>query len=151
MPSPPRSPSAPRLTIQPRELSSGRPLAVLAFAVMLVIIVRVGATLEPPATVSAVTIDNQAARTVQVDVTSVPAGTSEPDGWLPLGHALRRSTATFHEVIDQGDRWRFRFSYQGQVATVDMTRDELEAAAFAVSVPAELDRSLAAAGVPEAP
>ena len=113
--------------------------------------VRLGSMLETPDTIAAVSIENSGARTVQVDVASIPPGGTTPDGWLPLGHSLRDTTATFHQVIDQGDRWRFRFSHQGQEAVVDVSRAELEASGFTVAVPDSLDRALAAAGVPVAP
>lgn len=55
---------------------------------------------------------------------------------LPLTIVEPHRTAVTHDVIDQGDTWTFVFRTSGRtVATVKVSRDDLQRAHWRVSVP----------------
>jgi hypothetical protein len=68
-------------------------------------------------------------------------------GWVGLGRVTRESDRSFHEVLDQGDRWTFRFTYGDVEATTDVTRSDLEAAGWSIDVPGALGEAARAEGV----
>ena len=69
-------------------------------------------------------------------------------GWLVLTTVSPRSTIEVNEVIDQGDRWSFRFSYGTQEPVdVEVSRAELAEAGWQVEVPLELEEQLRAEGI----
>jgi hypothetical protein len=91
-----------------------------------------------PPTVERIEIVNPTDYDVAVDV-------SGPDrqGWLPLSVAEHRSSVTVSEVIDQGERWSFRFRHFGEaVGEISLSRDQLEANEWLVEIPAEVGERL---------
>ncbi len=100
-----------------------------------------------PNTVARITFENPTAYALDIEVSSGAAG-----GWTSAGSVRQRSTAEVSEVIDQGDVWVFRFDSQGASGgELRLSRTELEAAGWQVSVPAEVGARLAAAGAPPTP
>ncbi|MDQ4089069.1 MAG: hypothetical protein M3163_02010, partial [Actinomycetota bacterium] len=68
------------------------------------------------------------------------------------GFARQNATTEVHEVTDQGDVWVFRFDSQGATGgELRLTRAQLEASGWTVSIPAEVGRRLADAGAPPTP
>ncbi len=116
-------------------LGAGVAVAFLMLALM--------SAIEPPAHVSRITIDNPH----EWAATVVVAG-DETDGWMGLGTVERQASHTFEEVLDQGDQWRFRFSYGGaDGGEVAMSRSDLERRAWKVVVPDTFADRMRAAGV----
>jgi hypothetical protein len=100
-------------------------------------IVAVGMLLLARATVGGgvdhvtVRVDNRSALALQVDTIDA-AGAA-----VGLGSAAPKTLTTFQEVPDIGSRWTFVATYGGrQVHRVAMTRTELAARGWTVSIPA---------------
>jgi hypothetical protein len=74
------------------------------------------------------------------------AVSGEDEGVVAVGRVPRESERDFHAVLDQGDVWTFRFSYDGAVEEVQVRRDELEAAGWVVEVPPAFEAAVAATG-----
>lgn len=78
----------------------------------------------------------------------VEAGAPGGSGTVIIGTAERGSEVSFEDKIDQGDEWEFSFRYAGvDGGIVRMTRAELEAAGWRVSVPREVGDALVEAGL----
>lgn len=91
-----------------------------------------------PPTVERIEIVNPTDYDVAVDVSG-----ADSQGWLPLSIAEHGSSAIVREVVDQGERWRFRFRHFGEtVGEISMSRDELEATGWLVEIPAEVGERL---------
>jgi hypothetical protein len=76
----------------------------------------------------------------------------ESGGWLDLTTVEARETGEIREVIDQGSRWTFRFSYAHyDPVEVTVNKKDLIEAGWRVEVPIELEENLRAAGVPPPP
>lgn len=100
-----------------------------------------------PETVARITFENPTAYALDIEVSSGAAG-----GWTSAGSVRQRSTGEVSEVIDQGDVWVFRFDSQGASGgQLQLSRTELEAAGWRVSIPAEVGARLATAGAPPTP
>lgn len=70
------------------------------------------------------------------------------DAWLGLTTVPAHQTREVQQVVDQGDRWTFRFAYgPHEGVEVELTRDELVDAEWQVEVPAELEVNLREEGV----
>lgn len=99
-----------------------------------------GPFLRVPQSVDALTVSNPYRWHSEVDV-------GPPDGsrWVGLGRVSRESSRTFADVIDPGDQWVFRFAYSG-INTVELaiSRSELEAAGWKVTVPEDFSARLEA-------
>lgn len=118
---------------------------VLAGAVVLAAIILLAPLLRMPTRVSALTFDNP----TPYDVT-VESSQGGRDGWTPVGTVRAGSSATFDRVLDQGPRWVFRFSSQGQSGgRLERSRAQLDEAGWQVPIPAEVGDTLAANGAPE--
>ena len=88
-----------------------------------------------------VRVDNQSALALQVDTIDVAGGA------VGLGSAAPRTRTTFQEIPDIGRRWTFVATYGGrQVHRVAMTRAELAARGWTVSIPAAATVELEEAG-----
>jgi hypothetical protein len=88
-----------------------------------------------------VRVDNQAALVLQVDTIDA-AGAA-----VGLGSAAPKTLTTFQEIPDIGPRWTFVATYGGrQVHRVAMTRAELAARGWTVSIPATATTELEGAG-----
>lgn len=83
---------------------------------------------------------------VLVNETDYPATVAvrgETGGWLSLTMVTSNSTATVEQVMDQGDRWRFRFSYSvHEPVEVTLTRQSLVDTGWRVNVPIEFEQRL---------
>ena len=100
-----------------------------------------------PATVARITFENPTAYALDIEVSSGPGS-----GWTSAGSVRQKSTAEVTEVIDQGEVWLFRFDSQGSSGgELQLSRAELEAAGWRVSIPAEVGNRLAGAGAPPTP
>jgi hypothetical protein len=100
-----------------------------------------------PKTVGRITFENPTAYALDIEVSS-----GATSGWTSAGSVRQKSTAEVTEVIDQGDVWVFRFDSQGASGgELRLSRTELEAAGWRVSIPAEVGARLAAAGAPPTP
>jgi len=90
-----------------------------------------------------VRVDNQAALALQVDTIDA-AGTA-----VGLGSAAGKALTIFREIPDIGPRWTFVATYGGrQVHRVAMTKSELAARGWTVSIPATATTELERAGFP---
>jgi hypothetical protein len=88
-----------------------------------------------------VRVDNQAALALQVDTIDA-AGTA-----VGLGSADPKTLTTFQEIPDIGSRWTFVATYGGrQVHRVAMTKAELAARGWTVSIRATATTELEGAG-----
>jgi hypothetical protein len=73
-------------------------------------------------------------------------------GWMVVGVAEHGRTTVVEQVRDQGERWTFRFTGQGERAgQLRLTRDQLEAARWRLDVPAAVVAELRDRGVPPPP
>ena len=123
-------------------VSRGLGLAVAAVGLTFLVGLSSGS-----ATVSRITFENPTAYALDIEV-SPGTGT----GWTSAGSVRQKSTSEVHEVVDQGDVWLFRFDSQGATGgEVRLTRDELEASGWMVSIPAEVGTRLAETGAPPTP
>jgi hypothetical protein len=103
--------------------------ALVALLVLAPLVLVVTLTHGPPM-VGAVTVVNTSRAPVTVEVSD-----GDDSSVLPLGTVDVRSRLRFAQVLDQGDRWRFRYSVgPDQVGAVDLSRDELEQAGWEVTV-----------------
>jgi hypothetical protein len=86
-------------------------------------------------------VDNQAGLVLQVDTMDVSGAR------VGLGSAAAKTLTTFQEIPDIGPRWTVITSYGGrQVHRVTMTRTELAARGWTVSIPATATTELEEAG-----
>jgi hypothetical protein len=100
-----------------------------------------------PKTVGRITFENPTVYALDIEVSAGAAG-----GWTSAGSVRQKSTAEVTEVIDQGDVWVFRFDSQGASGgELRLTRAELEASGWRVSIPVEVGTRLAGAGAPPTP
>ena len=119
---------------------------VIGLAVVIGLTSLVGQT-SGPKTVARITFENPTAYALDIEVSSGAAG-----GWTSAGSVRQKSTAEVSEVIDQGDVWVFRFDSQGASGgELRLSRTELEASGWRVSVPPEVGARLTAAGAPPTP
>jgi hypothetical protein len=73
----------------------------------------------------------------------------EQDLWLPVTIVEAHTEDVAEQVIDQGDRWTFRFLYAGDpLEEVSLTRPELERSGWRVVIPPELGQRLRELGEP---
>jgi hypothetical protein len=115
----------------------------LLAALALVGLVSVSAFDRPLTFVDHIEIVNPTVFQVEVDVRSARARDTTGDGWMALGGIRRESRRTLDEILDQGERWTFRFSYGGVVAgEVTLGRAQIET----VTIPGEVAARLAEAG-----
>jgi hypothetical protein len=76
----------------------------------------------------------------------------ERDGWQLTARLGPGATRTIQDVLDQGDVWVFRFAGQGRAGgELEVTRQDLERAAWHLDIPAEVGDRLAAQGVAPTP
>jgi hypothetical protein len=121
-----------------------RPLWVVLAVLALFGFVAVSLLIPSPATVGHVTIKNGSEFDLNIDATS-----ASHDGWTPVGIALAHSDTDMRDVIDHGDVWVFRFTGQGHDAgELRITRADLAASNWSLTVPASVAQQLRDAGVP---
>ena len=114
-------------------------------AIIVVVAVLMAASLEwldEPNHVSRVTIANPSEYALDVAVTS-----GGRHGWLALSGVPVGATRDFHDVLDQGNTWVFSFRAQGRDGgEMSMTRADLEASGWNITVPGQVLDRLRAAG-----
>jgi len=121
-------------------------VVVVGLAVVIGLTTLVGLS-SGPKTVARITFENPTAYALDIEVSSGAAG-----GWTSAGSVRQKSTAEVSEVIDQGDDWVFRFDSQGASGgELRLSRTELEASGWRVSIPPEVGARLTAAGAPPTP
>jgi hypothetical protein len=123
-------------------------LDALAIVIAIAAVLIVGIfLLDGPARVKHLTVDNPTDYDVSIQLASSPDG-----AWLPFAVLGLHATREFHDVVDQGDTWVFRFRAQGQDAgDLTISRDDLAAAGWQVTVPANVTTQLQQLGVPTSP
>lgn len=102
--------------------------------------------LRLPSFVPVVTVVNPNDAELAIDI-----GGADGGGWLQLGTVAPDSTGRWQEVTDQGGQWVFRFRRIGDsrgFAQLQLSREELKAARWSVTVPARL---LTPSEVPRSP
>ena len=114
-------------------------------AIIVVVAVLMAASLElldEPNHVSRVTIANPSEYALDVAVTS-----GGRHGWLALSGVPVGATRDFHDVLDQGNTWVFSFRAQGRDGgEMSMTRADLDASGWNITVPGQVLDRLRAAG-----
>ena len=121
-----------------------RPLWVVLAVLALVGFVAVSLLIPSPGTVDHVTIKNDTEFDRNINATS-----ASHDGWTPVGIALAHADTNMREIIDHGDVWIFRFTGQGHDAgELRITRSDLAASNWSLTVPASVAQQLRDAGVP---
>ena len=114
-------------------------------AIIVVVAVLIAASLEwldEPNHVSRVTIANPSEYALDVAVTS-----GGRHGWLALSGVPVGATRDFHDVLDQGNTWVFSFRAQGRDGgEMSMTRADLDASGWNITVPGQVLDRLRAAG-----
>ena len=121
-----------------------RPLWIVLVILALLGFVAVSLLIPSPRTVNRVTIKNDTEYDLNIDATSV-----SHDGWTPVGIALAHADTDMREIIDHGDVWIFRFTGQGHDAgELRVTRAELAANDWALTVPTSVAQRLRDAGLP---
>ena len=133
------------LSTRPARARSRAPFIalVIAAAIAGLALVRVASVaMETPDSVDRITIVNETDYGVDVDLRSAP-----DDSRLLLGRALPGADAARNQVLDAGDVWIFSFLRAGvDAGEVQLTRDQLEAADWRVSVPDEVVAAIEEAG-----
>ena len=129
-----------------------RHLGIAVAAVVVGLATAIGLTFlvglsSGPTTIPRITFENPTVYALDIEVSSGAAG-----GWTSAGSVRQKSTSEVTEVIDQGDTWVFRFDSQGASGgELRLSRTELEASGWRVSIPAEVGTRLAEAGAPPNP
>lgn len=120
-----------------RSATLGLAAGGIAVALLLVLSARL---VDDPDRVARVRVTNPTTYQLEVSV-----GSPERTGAQNLGTVQRDSSRQFDELLDQGERWLFRFSYGGVSAgeTV-VTRAQLERDRWTVSAPPAASELLAA-------
>ena len=123
-----------RRTVRPWYL-----LAIVAGAAAVVFLARL---MQPPTTVDQLTVKNPTKFDIAV---AVNGGGDE--GWMPVGSVRRATTATFKDVVDQGDTWTFQLSAQGKDGgEVEISKADLAKAGWHFEIPQSVSDKLLAEG-----
>ena len=129
-----------------------RHLGIAVAAVVVGLAAAIGLTFlvglsSGPTTIPRIVFENPTVYALDIEVSSGAAG-----GWTSAGSVRQKSAAEVTEVIDQGDTWVFRFDSQGASGgELRLSRTELEASGWRVSIPVEVGTRLADAGAPPNP
>jgi hypothetical protein len=141
------SPTAlrPRRPAQTSRLTRRMP-ALIAIAIAVVVLAALWSPFAAPPTVD-IEVVNPTRRDIHVSVQS--AGDSSVVG---IGTVGPEHTYRFGEVVEHGAQWVFTFSAAGSVGgELSLSRRQLAESGWTITVPAEVDRELARAGVPVSP
>ena len=134
----------PRTRTQPRStpLRSPHQAVGLFLGAAVLAVLIVAPSLAPATFVPRITVENPTPFDVNVDVSAGSGG-----GRIQVGTVDRETEGTLEEVADPGPTWVFRFSYGGvDGADVTVSRSALRADGWLVTVPAEVNERLTAAG-----
>jgi hypothetical protein len=122
-------------------------LAVATIAAAALVIALLPSLITHQSVVPSLSVTNGSDYDVQVSV-----GTGRPSSWVTLGAAGQQCTTTFSQVADQGSDWELRFQAQGvDAGTMTVSRAELEAARWTVTIPTDVGQHLADRHVPLPP
>ena len=135
---------SPVLTRPPRATSPAAvaTTVVLGLTVVVLFLLAVRMTADRPSFVAELTVVNPTVYKIDVEV--------QGDGprRLELGSVRREQSSTYEDVIDQGARWVFRFSYGGVPGgELAVSRAQLEADEWRVVVPGDVGERLRLAGL----
>lgn len=129
-----------------RHLGLGAVAIALGLAAILAVTYLVGLS-AGPGTVPRIVFENPTEYALDIEVSSGPG-----QGWTSAGSVRQKSTGEVREVIDQGDVWLFRFDSQGaRGGELRLSRTELQASGWRVTIPDEVGARLAGAGAPPSP
>ncbi len=131
--------SRPEVRPRPRDVVP----AVVVGLLLAALLTLTAFTLRTPDTVG-LTVQNPLAWRTEVAVRSASSS-----GWTGLGAVARDGQLEFLQMPDQGADWIIRYSYAGQSEEVEVSRQQLEADGWVVSVPQDLGERLRDAGVAE--
>ena len=98
-------------------------LAVAAMALALRLV-------ETPATIDRLSIVNPSTLELDLATAGAPSG-----DWVPAGSTDPHTVTSFDEVLDHGDRWWFRATSGGRVATWQVPRAQLVRDGWRVVIP----------------
>ena len=136
----------PELLVRRRPDTRDRVRLAVAVIVGLAVLIPLIAALLGPRFVDAVTVVNESAFDVHVEVRA-PGGPVLGLGTVPRDRDLR-----FASVLDQGDSWSFAFTAAGEDGgTVEVSRSALERDGWRLTIPATTTARFDEAGVPPAP
>jgi hypothetical protein len=134
------------ITRRPGRLRRSEATAVAVAAVLFALLVLiVSPLLATASTVPELAIDNRTPWPLSIGIRS------DSGGWVPIGVASAKSGTTFTETPDPGERWQVRYTYGGIEVVSSVQRSEVATDGWTISVPAELQEALEAAGTPDAP
>ena len=121
-------------------------VAIVAVVVTTLAIVSAVRLLPAPTSAPPLTIRNDGAWRVLIDV-----GGADGGGRTLVGTVDRGETRTFPNVPDRWSRATVRFSYAGVTFEQEYDRDQLDAANRTIDVPTEFTSQLRDAGIGETP
>ena len=125
---------------------------IIAVAVATIAAAALAITILPslithPTVVPNLSVTNASDYDIQVSV-----GTGRASSWVALGASGQQCTTTFSQVADQGSEWVLRFEAQGiDAGAMTVSRAQLEAARWTVTIPADVGKGLADSHVPLPP
>lgn len=120
--------------------------ALLAIAIGVVVLAALWSPFAAPPTVD-IEVVNPTRRDIHVSVRS-PGDRSV----VGIGTVGRDHTYRFGEVVEHGANWVFTFSSAGiDGGELRLSRQQLAEREWTITIPAEVDRELARAGVPVSP
>lgn len=119
----------------------------LAVAAVVPVLVTVSTgVLDVPATVERVTFENPTVYDLSISVSD------DGHGWMRVATVGAGSSQFADEVIDQGEAWRFRFGGQARSGgEITISRDDLVASGWHLTIPTDVGERLADAGAPPSP
>jgi hypothetical protein len=143
---------SPTTTLEPTTHKPWRPRHLLQSDVFVLVAITVLA-LAAMLVVRAAPVHDRSLTFVNPTTYALGVEVSGPaSGWLPLTTVDRESTLTVDHVFDQGDTWRVRFSGQAlDGGSMVVTRADLEAAGWKITVPDDVGQRLAANGATPSP
>lgn len=127
-----------------RRHNGGAVIVPLVFVAFIAVAARV---LALPPSVDQLTISNDSEYAINIELTD-----GQRQGWLGLGVAAPGDTKTVEHVLDQGSIWVLRFSAQGEDGgQVAVTRNQLDADKWTLTVPPSVGEKLRGVGAPPTP
>lgn len=113
-----------------------------AVAALIAIVLTAGITTDP-GTVDRISVTNPHPYQLAITVRG-----ADERSTMTVGTVGRERRAVFEEVVDQRDRWIFRFSYGGAAAgEVAVTREDLRRGDWTIETPPDAEARLRAAGL----
>jgi hypothetical protein len=118
-------------------------VVTIAIALIVLMIVAGSGALSPPEHVEQLSVENPHDWPAHVELRRVGDG-----GWTGIGVVSPRSTHVYHDVLDVGGTWQFRFDDAGEaLVTMIVSRERLAANDWTVTVPASFAAAAQAAGL----